>query len=291
MSAAHEEESMNERLGRGLSALIPDYDKAETPGAGIGTLPIERIKPNRFQPRKKFDPEKLKELSQSILENGIIQPLIVTKSEGSDYELIAGERRLEAAKLAGLESVPVVIRSVSKKEQLQMAIIENIQREDLDPIEEALAYQALADDFGLTHAEIAQVMSKERTTISNSLRLLKLPDEVISLVAAESLSAGHARAVLAVEPDYQSQFAQYVIKYKLTVRQAEEKAKSFVESLLHKNDAGPKTALTRNLEQELSSLFMLKVKVSQNKDRGKITLEYKNPEELERLKKLLEKLR
>ncbi|MCK9557639.1 MAG: ParB/RepB/Spo0J family partition protein [Candidatus Cloacimonetes bacterium] len=282
---------MNERLGRGLSALIPNNDKTETISAGIGTLPIERIHPNCFQPRKKFEPAKLQELAKSILENGIIQPLIVTKSEGSDYELIAGERRLEAAKLAGLDSVPVVIRSVSKKEQLQMAIIENIQREDLDPIEEALAYQALAEDFGLTHSEIAQVMAKERTTISNSLRLLKLPEDVINLVASESLSAGHARAVLAVEPDYQSQFAQFIIKYKLTVRQAEEKAKSFVQSMLNKKETSSKTAFTRSLEQELSSLFMLKVKVTQSKDRGKITLEYKSPEELERLTKLLDKLR
>ncbi|HNQ44303.1 MAG TPA: ParB/RepB/Spo0J family partition protein, partial [Candidatus Cloacimonadota bacterium] len=140
---------MNEHLGRGLSALIPNRDEPASISAGIGTLPIEKIKPNRYQPRKSFDPERLRELSESIRENGIIQPLIVTKSEGTDYELIAGERRLEAARLAGLDRVPVVVRSVSKKEQLQLAIIENVQREDLNPIEEALAYQALAEDFSL----------------------------------------------------------------------------------------------------------------------------------------------
>jgi ParB family chromosome partitioning protein len=157
---------MNEHLGRGLSALIPNAETKNLQNAGIGTLPIDRIRPNRFQPRKRFDTESLKELAQSIVENGIIQPLIVTKSTGSEYELIAGERRLEAAKMAGLEEVPVVIRSVSKKEQLQMAIIENIQREDLDPIEEAMAYQTLADDYQLTHQQIAQVMGKDRVTIT-----------------------------------------------------------------------------------------------------------------------------
>ncbi|MCB5279591.1 MAG: ParB/RepB/Spo0J family partition protein [Candidatus Cloacimonetes bacterium] len=282
---------MNEHLGRGLSALIPNDDSATRSEAGIGILPIERILPNRYQPRKRFDPDKLKELSQSILENGIIQPLIVTKSAGSNYELIAGERRLEAAKLAGLDSVPVVIRSVSKKEQLQMAIIENIQREDLNPIEEALAYSALAEDFGLTHAQIAQVMSKDRATISNSLRLLKLPQKVMNMVAEESLSAGHARAVLMVEPEFQLKFAEFIVKYALTVRQAETKAKSFVQNILNKDIVEGKTSLTRSLEQELSSLFQLKVKVSENKGRGKVTFEYRNLEELEKFKHILNKLR
>ncbi|MDI3504758.1 MAG: ParB family transcriptional regulator, chromosome partitioning protein [Candidatus Cloacimonadota bacterium] len=282
---------MNEHLGRGLSALIPNAEIEHSVNAGIGTIPIAKIKCNRFQPRRKFDPERLQELASSILENGIIQPLIVTKSEGSDYELIAGERRLEAAKLAGLTSVPVVIRSVTKKEQLQLAIIENIQREDLSPVEEALAYQALVEDFGLTHAQIATVMAKDRVTITNSLRLLKLPPEVIELISAEALSAGHARAVLMVEPDYQLSFAQYLIKYKLTVRQAEEKAKSYVHNLQNKSESAPSNPLTRSIEQKLSSLFQLKVKVTEAKGKGKITLEYKSPQELEQLKKILEQLR
>jgi ParB family chromosome partitioning protein len=223
------------------------------------------------------------------VENGIIQPLIVTKSTGSEYELIAGERRLEAAKMAGLEEVPVVIRSVSKKEQLQMAIIENIQREDLDPVEEAMAYQTLADDYQLTHQQIAQVMGKDRVTITNSMRLLKLPDEVLQMLADGQISAGHARSVLSVEADYQVLFAQHIVKYKLSTRQAEEKAKSFVESLQH--GAEPKTALTRSLETELSHIFRLKVSVKEHKGKGKITLEYRNQRELEELKSLLEKLK
>jgi len=280
---------MNEHLGRGLSALIPNAETKNLQNAGIGTLPIDRIRPNRFQPRKRFDTESLKELAQSIVENGIIQPLIVTKSTGSEYELIAGERRLEAAKMAGLEEVPVVIRSVSKKEQLQMAIIENIQREDLDPVEEAMAYQTLADDYQLTHQQIAQVMGKDRVTITNSMRLLKLPDEVLQMLADGQISAGHARSVLSVEADYQVLFAQHIVKYKLSTRQAEEKAKSFVESLQHGTE--PKTSLTRSLETELSHIFRLKVRVKEHKGKGKITLEYRNQRELEELKSLLEKLK
>lgn len=282
---------MNEHLGRGLSALIPGGETDDIIKAGLGTLPIDKIKPNRYQPRKHFDPERLRELAQSIAENGIIQPLIVSKSAGSDYELIAGERRLEAAKLAGLTSVPVVIRSVSKKEQLQLAIVENIQREDLGPIEEAMAYQALAQDFDLTHAQIAISMGKDRVTITNSLRLLKLPDDVIELVAAEELTAGHARAVLSVQPEYQILFARHIIKYKLSVRQAEQKAKTYASSL-QKGEAEPrKNPLTHSFEQQLSTIFPGKVSVQERQGRGKITLEYKSPQELQQIKEIIDKLR
>jgi ParB family chromosome partitioning protein len=282
---------MNEHLGRGLSALIPERDNNASQQLGIGMLPIDKIKPNHYQPRKTFDPQRLAELSQSIKENGIIQPLIVTKTSATEYELIAGERRLEAAKLAGLDMVPVVIRSVSKKEQLQLAIIENIQREDLNPIEEAMAYSALAEDFQLTHEQIAQVMSKERTTITNSIRLLKLPAEVISMVSSEVLSPGLARCVLSVEPDYQQSFADFIVKYKFTVRQAEEKAKVYVQSLQNDDDTPQKAALVRSFEKELSSLFRLKTTVREHKGKGKITLEFKNQEELDYLKSVLAKLK
>ncbi len=282
---------MSDRLGRGLSALIPDSQSPDNPQPGIGTLPLSSIKPNKYQPRKSFDNAKLHELAESIKANGIIQPLIVTKTSASEYELIAGERRLEAARLAGLESVPVVIRSVSKKEQLQLAIIENIQREDLNPIEEALAYASLAEDFSLTHAEIAQTMSKDRATITNSIRLLKLPEEIREIVAGEQLSPGHARCVLAVEPEYQPGFAEFILKYKLTVRQAEEKAKTYVQSLQKEEEHHKKTALIRSFEQELASTLHLKATVREHKGKGRITLEYKNPAELEMFKNLLGKLK
>lgn len=280
---------MNERLGRGLSALIPQaQDRPET-GSNLGTLPIEQIKTNPYQPRRVFDPDALQELAESIKANGIIQPLIVNKTAASDYELIAGERRLKAARLAGLESVPVVIRSVSQKEQLQLAIVENVQREDLDPIEEACAYQTLADDFKLTHQEVAQIVSRDRATVSNSIRLLKLPLEVQSMVSSGLLSPGHARAVLAVEPELQALFAQYIIQYRLNVRQAETKTKTFAFSQAKETPVNREWS--QSLERELSGAFGLKARVSGQAAKGKITLSYSSAEELARLQELLKLIR
>ncbi|MCK9165055.1 MAG: ParB/RepB/Spo0J family partition protein [Candidatus Cloacimonas sp.] len=282
---------MNDRLGRGLSALIPENDLEENPKLGISTLPIDSIKPNRYQPRKIFDAEKLAELTESIKENGIIQPLIVTKTTSSEYELIAGERRLEAAKLAGLEKVPVVIRSVSKKEQLQFALIENIQREDLNPIEEALAYNALVEDFGLTHNQISEIVGKDRATITNSLRLLKLPERIKQMLISGELNSGQARAVLSVKPELQISFAEYIIKYNSTVREAEDKAKTYSED----KTAAPQKAKTSSrvvdLEKELHQLFKMKVKVQEANGKGKITFVYKSEEELLKFKTILDKIR
>ncbi|MBW6514165.1 MAG: ParB/RepB/Spo0J family partition protein [Candidatus Syntrophosphaera sp.] len=282
---------MNEHLGRGLSALIPDRDETPVGQANLGTLPIDRIKTNPYQPRRNFDPASLAELAESIKANGIIQPLIVTKTEGSDYELIAGERRLQAAKLAGLEQVPVVIRSVSHKEQLELAIVENIQREDLDPIEEAHAYQTLADEFQLTHQQIAQTVSKERTTVTNSIRLLNLPLEVQSLISDGQLSPGHARAVLSVEPEYQALFAQYIIQYRLTVRQAEAKAKTFAQTRVKPEHTTDNSAFLKSFAVDLQRLLGLKAKVNERGGRGKITLEYGSLEELAKFKDLINTLR
>jgi len=282
---------MNEHLGRGLFALIPDNDREQTPQLGITTLPIASIKPNRYQPRKTFDPEKMAELTESIKENGIIQPLIVTKTSSSEYELVAGERRLEAAKQAGLEKVPVVIRSVSKKEQLQLALIENIQREDLNPIEEAIAYNTLVEDFGLTHNQISEIVGKDRATVTNSLRLLKLPEEVKQMLVSGELNSGLARTVLSVPPELQNSFAEYIIKYNLTVRQAEEKAKTFSLAKKEEPEKAKTNARTKELERELSNLFCLKVKVQENNGKGKITLVYKSPEELEAFRTTLNKIR
>lgn len=282
---------MNERLGRGLGALIPESADNEKVSAGLSTLPVSSIVPNRYQPRKVFDPQKLAELAESIRSNGIIQPIIVTKTANSGYELIAGERRLEAAKLAGMESVPVIIRSVGRREQLQLAIIENVQRENLNPIEEALAYSMLIEDFELTHADVAKAMGKDRATISNTLRLLNLAEELQEKVSGGELSAGHARAVLSLEPEYQIEFAQFIIKYKLTVRQAEEKAKTWSESRNNPAPKPAKTSLIRSIEQELSQIFHVKTKIKDNKGKGKITLEYSSPEELQKLKEKLLSIR
>ncbi|MCB5246023.1 MAG: ParB/RepB/Spo0J family partition protein [Candidatus Cloacimonadaceae bacterium] len=282
---------MKEHLGRGLSALIPDKEDSEELKSHLSTLPIDQIKSNPLQPRLVIDDESIGELAESIKANGIIQPIIVNKTAGSYYEIIAGERRLRAAKLAGLDSVPVVIRSVDKKEQLQLAIVENIQRKDLDPIEEARAYQTLVEDFSLTHQEIAQIVGKDRPTISNCIRLLKLPIEIQALVSEGKLSSGHARAILSIDPDYQVLFAQHIIKYHLTVRQAEEKAKTFVQQLEKPKPQEPNPELIKNLEKELHRFFGLKVKVKERGGKGKITLEYSSPEELQKLKELIKSLR
>ncbi|MCK9610865.1 MAG: ParB/RepB/Spo0J family partition protein [Candidatus Cloacimonas sp.] len=282
---------MNEHLGRGLSALIPENNLEQTPQLGITTLPIESIKPNRYQPRKKIDPEKLAELTESIKENGIIQPLIVTKTSSSEYELIAGERRLEAAKQAGLEKVPVVIRSVSKKEQLQLALIENIQREDLNPVEEAIAYNTLVEDFGLTHSQISVIVGKDRATVTNSLRLLKLPEEVKQMLVSGELNSGLARAVLSVKQELQKSFAEYIVKYNLTVRQAEEKAKNFSPDKKEEPEKVKTNTRNQELEKELNNLFHLKVKVQENNGKGKITLVYKSPEELNTFRTILNNIR
>lgn len=282
---------MNEHLGRGITALIPDHAEEPDTRSNLSTLPVDRIKANSYQPRRIFAEEKLNELAESIKANGIIQPLIVTKTEGSDYELIAGERRLQAARLAGLDAVPVVIRSVSKKEQLQLAIVENVQREDLSPIEEAHAYQTLMDDFALTHQQIAQVVAKDRATITNSIRLLKLPEEVQLCIVDGLLSPGHARAILSVEPEFQALFAQFIIQYKLTVRQAEEKAKTFAQSHAQPEHTTDNSAFIKGFEKDLHSLLGLKVKVRERGGKGKITLEYASLEELARFKDLINTLR
>lgn len=283
---------MNERLGRGLGALIPDSEESGQSEAGITLLPVDQINANRYQPRRRFVQEKLAELAVSIRENGIIQPIIVTKTAGSEYELIAGERRLEAAKLAGLDKVPVVVRSVSRKEQLELAIVENVQREDLNPIEEALAYKMLITDFQLTHNEVAQKMAKDRATITNSLRLLNLSPELQDLVTEGELSAGHARAILSLPAAEQEEFADYLVKYKLTVRQAEDKARSWKQEKTNRPAKSTvKNSLLHSFEQELSSILKVKATIKDSRGKGKITLEYSSPEELAQLKTLLFSLR
>jgi len=192
-------------LGRGLGALIPSRpappppEAAATPSAGLAEVPLEQISPNPYQPRRTFNDASIEELSRSVREHGIIQPLVVTKVADNKYRLIAGERRFRAAQKAGLATVPVVIKeTMADTDILQVALIENIQREDLNPIEEAYAYHQLHEEFGLTQEEISKRVGKERSTVANFLRLLRLPDPVKKLLAAGQLSMGHARAILAV---------------------------------------------------------------------------------------------
>ncbi len=278
---------MNERLGKGLDALIRDIPERTNQATGITTVRVEHISPNRYQPRKAFDPVKLKELSDSIKQNGIIQPIIVTKREDSDYELIAGERRLEAAKLAGFEEVPVIIRSVSKKEQLQFAIIENIQRENLNAIEEAMAYQQLVVEFNMTHAQISEIMGKDRVTITNSLRLLRLSSSIQDYILSGTLTAGHARAILQVEESLQESFAKHLAANGSSVRQAEEMAKSWLQPHTSVRQSHPKIYSHVIEETELKQIFKVNVKIDDKNGRGKIIFKYSNDEEK---KELLEQL-
>ncbi len=278
---------MKQKLGKGLDVLLQNIPEATNETAGITTLRIEIVKPNRYQPRKVFDEDKLSNLAESIIENGIIQPIIVTKREDSDYELIAGERRLEAAKMAGLERVPVIIRSVSRREQLQYAIIENIQREQLNPIEEAQAYQMMIDDFNYTHEQLAISMGKSRSLVTNLLRLLKLPQKIHEYIANGEITTGHAKTILSLPENKQLDFANLIIEKHLSVRQAEElvkeqksapKAKPISKHIRHKN-----------YEESLKQIYGVKIQVVENAGKGKVVFHYKNKEELTKLLEGLQK--
>jgi len=210
-------------LGRGLGALIPQRETPPDSGTGLLEVPVSQISPNPLQPRKTFNEASIEELARSVREHGIVQPLVVTRS-GDRYKLIAGERRFRAAQKAGLTTVPVVVKdAIGESDALQVALIENIQREDLNPIEEAMAYHQLHRDFGLTQEEIARRVGKERSTVANFLRLMKLPDSVKRLLAAGQLSMGHARALLAVETTRKQELlAERVVRKSLNVAHVKE---------------------------------------------------------------------
>ncbi|MBI9032576.1 ParB/RepB/Spo0J family partition protein [bacterium] len=277
---------MSFELGRGLDSLISKLPESTSTETGITTVKIEFIHPNRLQPRKLFDREKLEELANSIRENGIIQPIIVTKSiDEEGYELVAGERRLEASKLAGFDEIPVIIRSISPKEKLLYAIIENVQREDLNAIEEALAYNQLINDFGMSQAQVAEMMGKDRSTITNTLRMLKLTPPVQKLLLNNDISAGHCRAILQLPDQDQTTFAEKIVKDSLSVRNAEELAKTWQ----NKTKAKKLTSQRRkDVENVLKEQLNLKVKVEEKNGKGKVLIQYNNEDELNRLLKTLE---
>jgi len=282
------------RLGKGLESLIQDI---ETPVTGnVSLVNIDYIKPNRFQPRKLFDSEKLNELAESIRENGLIQPLVVAKLNDTTYELIAGERRLLACKLIGIKEVHVYIKEVSDKEQLVLAIIENVQREDLTPIEEAKAYKRLIEEFGLLHEDVAKIMSKDRVTITNSLRLLKLSENIQTMIENKKLSSGHARAVLSVTEDKQEQFAEFIIEQQYNVRKAEEAAKDYENIVsVEKEPDTPSTVHQKSnkanfklTEEELSKVIGHSVKIKEKNDSScELTIKLKNKETLDELVEFL----
>lgn len=278
---------MSFELGRGLDSLISKLPESTNSETGITTVKIEYIHPNKLQPRKLFDREKLEELANSIKENGIIQPIIVTKSAEQDgYELVAGERRLEASKLAGFDEIPVIVRSISPKEKLLYAIIENVQREDLNAIEEALAYNQLISDFEMSQAQVAEMMGKDRSTITNTLRMLKLTPQVQKLLLNNEISAGHCRAILQIPEDEQLAFAQKIIKESLSVRKTEELAHSWKDKA-SKKKLSPQRR--KDVEEVLKGQFKLNIKVEEKNGKGKIVIQYKNQDELDKLLQSLEK--
>ncbi len=289
----------NKGLGKGLDSLIPNVVgeakaksevKQEVSEKGPETLvKITRVEPNREQPRKNFDEDALQELADSIKQFGLLQPILV-QDRKDYYEIIAGERRWRAAKLAGLKEVPVIIRNYTEQEIVEISLIENIQREDLNPIEEAQAYKRLLTEFNLKQDEVAERVSKSRTAVTNSIRLLKLSDQVQQMVIDEMISTGHARTLLAVEdPEEQYNLAQKIFDEKLSVRDVEKLVKN-----LHK-PAKPKKlddkalqAIYQDIEEKLKQKLSTKVTVSSKGDgAGKIEIEFYNHEDLDRLLDML----
>lgn len=268
-------------LGRGLGALIPSRDDA--PSMGLAEIPISQISPNPYQPRKSFNSETIDELARSVREHGIVQPLVVTRS-GNQFRLIAGERRFRAAQKAGLETVPVVIKELAREgDALEIALIENIQREDLNPMEEATAYQQLHQEFGMTQEEIARRVGKERSTVANFLRLLRLPDAVKKLVASGQLSMGHARALLAVDSaKKQELLAGRVVRRNLNVRQTELLAAGGGNAPARKKER-LKDVFTRDAEEKLTRSLRTRVAIERRRRGGTIAIHFSNEDELIRL--------
>ncbi|PIU41021.1 MAG: hypothetical protein COS99_07580 [Candidatus Omnitrophica bacterium CG07_land_8_20_14_0_80_42_15] len=283
---------MEKRLGRGLSALIPDTPEPQTTSSekqeNVINLKIDNILPSPYQPREKFTEVKLRELIASIKEKGVIQPIIVRPLGDGRYELISGERRLRAVKTLSMNEIPALIRQVKDSDALELSLIENIQREELNPIEEAQAYKRLCDEFNFTQEKIGQTIGKERSTITNLMRLLLLPKEIQNNVSNGTISMGHARTILSIDGEKaQTKLCQLVIKKGLSVRQVELLAKKFASKQ-------PKRAITKDhnvsaIEEELQHLFGTRVRVSHGKKRGKIEIQYYSNDDLERILNIVRK--
>lgn len=280
-------------LGRGLSALLGDA-ALQTQEGGSVSLPIAQVEPGLKQPRKRFDPETLADLAESIRTHGIIQPLTVRRLGSGYYQIIAGERRWRAAKLAGLSEVPAVIIEADDRKVMELGLIENLQREDLNPMEEALGYQALVQEYGLTQEEAAQQVGKSRPAVANALRLLSLPDAIRALLEEGKLSAGHGRALLAV-PDstLQKKLAQKVVQEGLSVRQTEAMAKRLAQAGAEAEEAAAKPTDPMKLyrdaaAKELSQRWGRKVSITKGPKKGKVEFEFYNDEDLTELLDRLE---
>lgn len=303
-------------LGKGIDALITPAAKREPTKEKVVEKPVERvvekiverpielmlkvdeIEPNRMQPRKNFEEDALQELSESIRQYGLIQPIIVKKKE-KYYEIVAGERRWRAARIAGLKEVPVIIKDYNDKESMEIAIVENLQREDLNPIEEAQAYQKLIEEYGLKQDEAAQRVSKSRTAVTNALRLLKLDERVQKMVIDDMISGGHARTLLSIENgDDQYSMAMLIFDNKMSVRETEKVVKNYLKSKDIKEEAKVKDdnfqmeTIYQQLEERMKRIIGSKVAIrSRNYKKGKIEIEYYSNDELERIIDLIESVR
>ena len=294
-------------LGRGLEALLgpkgaatataPAQVEQPQPGDVLRTLPVAQLQPGKYQPRKDMDPDKLEELSASIRAQGVIQPIVVRELAPGQYEIVAGERRWRASQLAGLSEVPVVLRELDDRTVIAMALIENIQREDLNPLEEAQALQRLIDEFSLTHAEAAAAVGRSRASVSNLLRLLDLPPAIRALVEARRLEMGHARALLTLSPELASKLAHEAAEHGWSVREVEHRAQQFAAGKVPANGAGtrkPKPAGARqpdiaSLENELSESLGARVAIAHGKGgKGRLVIHYSD---LDTLDGVLERLR
>ncbi len=280
----------NKALGKGLSALIPQKQESQKT-EGLTKVKTTLLRENASQPRSHFDDEKLKELIASVREKGFLQPILVRQS-AEGYEVIAGERRLRAARALGMEEVPVLIKNVSDEEALVLALVENIQRQELNAIEEAQAFERLIQDFKFTQDAVAQSVGKDRSTISNLLRLLKLPIEIQKSVIVGTISMGHARALVAVEnPQEQKRFFEQIIKKNLSVRALENLLKTGIKGSVYrgKTKAVSKDNYLSFVEEDLQRILGSKVRIAAQKKRGKIVIEYYSNEDLERIVDIIKK--
>jgi ParB family chromosome partitioning protein len=275
-----------QRLGRGLGALIGEAGEQEAAGRTLIEVPVSDIRPNPFQPRIDFDPEKIEELAGSIAQKGVLQPLIVTRKTEGGYELVVGERRLRAASRAGLSRVPCIVMDVRDEELLEVALVENLQREDLDPIEEARAYELMMEKFDLSHEEVARRVGRNRSTVTNSLRLLRLPEEVRALVRGGQLTAGHARTLIGIgDREEQVRIAKEMVEKGLSVREAEEGRREREGKPRRRTRRAVDPAI-RRVEEELQRHFGTLVKVK-GSGKGSIVIKYYSMDDLNRILEIL----
>ena len=277
-------------LGRGFDAIMHDNSVEDiATSASAVKVKLTDIEPNRDQPRKVFDESALNELAESIAQHGVLQPLLVRPMLDGSYQLVAGERRWRASRIAGLTEVPVVIRDLTDVQVAELALVENLQREDLNPIEEAFGYKELSNKFGYTQEEVSNIVGKSRSAVANALRLLNLPDDVQSFVNSGEISAGHARAILtASDEDYQKELAKLVIKEDLSVRETERLARNSKKSESQGKKAKKRNPYYDEVELALSDVLGRKVKVTKSSKKGSLEIEFFDDDDLKKLLKIFD---